>query len=49
MIEHPCQDKCPEYQDEQCCHCLISPALKTPTSDEEKFLRLSTEAKKEIS
>lgn len=22
-IKHPCQDQCPNYIDEQCCHCLI--------------------------
>ena len=23
MNRHPCQDKCPNFTDEQCCHCLI--------------------------
>lgn len=23
MNHHPCQDKCPNFTDEQCCHCLI--------------------------
>ena len=23
MNQHPCQDKCPNFTDEQCCHCLI--------------------------
>lgn len=23
MTHHPCQNKCPHYNDEQCCHCLI--------------------------
>ena len=22
--EHACQGKCPNYTDEQCCHCLIA-------------------------
>ena len=24
MNQHPCQDKCPNFTDEQCCHCLIA-------------------------
>lgn len=23
MSNHPCQDKCPNFNDEQCCHCLV--------------------------
>lgn len=23
MNNHPCQDKCPNFTDEQCCHCLV--------------------------
>lgn len=24
MPKHPCADKCPNFIDEQCCHCLIA-------------------------
>jgi len=23
MNIHSCQDKCPDFTDEQCCHCLV--------------------------
>ena len=26
MPKHPCADKCPNFIDEQCCHCLIAEA-----------------------
>ena len=35
---HACQDKCPEFKDEQCGHCLVqqdSPVLQN--ADEAKF------------
>lgn len=34
---HPCQDKCPEFTDEQCCHCLIQQEQDLENSDEAKF------------
>ncbi len=45
---HPCQDKCPNFTDEQCCHCLIQDQNE-PVSDEQKFLNRATESIEEIS
>lgn len=51
MNQHPCQDKCPNFTDENCCHCLvqIKEDSNIRTSDEQKFLDLAIEAEKEIS
>ncbi|PZT84886.1 MAG: hypothetical protein DI627_14240 [Acinetobacter sp.] len=40
---HACQGKCPNYTDEQCCHCLIQ---DTPAalSDEDKHLNNAVDA-----
>ena len=39
---HPCQDKCPNFTDEQCCHCLIH-ETSADLSDEEKHLKNALE------
>ena len=23
-MTHPCKNKCPNFTDEQCCHCLVT-------------------------
>lgn len=41
MNKHPCQDKCPHFLDEQCCHCLVQEQAEDQASkneDEAKFL-----------
>ena len=45
---HACQGKCPNYTDEQCCHCLIH---DTPTavSDEYKHLNAALISINEVS
>lgn len=43
MNNHPCQDKCPNFTDEQCCHCLIH-ETSADLSDEEKHLKNALEA-----
>lgn len=45
---HACQWKCPNYTDEQCCHCLIH---DTPTavSDEDKHLNAALISINEVS
>lgn len=43
MPKHPCADKCPNFIDEQCCHCLIQESQAEP-SDEDKHLAHALEA-----
>lgn len=41
MNIHPCQDKCPNFTDENCCHCLVlQPIIETKEIifDAEKWL-----------
>ena len=39
MNKHPCQDKCPNFTDEQCCHCLVQAKDQaSENEDEAKFL-----------
>lgn len=48
-MTHPCQDKCPNFDNEQCCHCLIrhdEPAK--PNADEQKFIERALESLGEV-
>lgn len=51
MKNHPCQDKCPNYKDEQCSVCLIQikEELDPLIHDEQKFLKRAFESIEEIS
>lgn len=45
-MKHPCQNQCPNFTDEQCCHCLIHQEEKL--TDEDKYLALALEAVKQV-
>jgi hypothetical protein len=43
MTNHPCENNCPNFTDEQCCHCLIQESTVIQT-DEEKHLKNALKA-----
>ena len=48
MSKHPCAEQCPNFTDEQCCHCLIQESQAEP-SDEDKHLAHALEAMEYVS
>lgn len=49
-IQHPCKNQCPNFIEEQCCHCLITNDTSDQKNiDESKYLKLAFEAQGEIS
>lgn len=45
--KHPCQDKCSNFTEEQCCHCLIQEHAE-PTNDEQKYFEAAQIALNEV-
>lgn len=44
---HPCQDKCPNFTDEQCCYCLVQETADTKP-DEQKYLESAIKSLEEV-
>ncbi|OAL78956.1 hypothetical protein AY606_05885 [Acinetobacter sp. SFB] len=41
---HPCQDKCSNFKDEECGHCLVKHEPVLQNADEAKYYRTYLEA-----